>query len=375
METTTSFQPSPLDVSYLTLSLTNGVGPQTLARLLERFGTADAVLSASPMELSETEGIGAILARRIRSPEFRELADQVISFCHGHQIDILLPDAKEFPPLLRELPDPPTVLYVRGKLTARDQLSIAIVGTRGASHYGRSQAERFARFLAGAGLTIVSGLARGIDIAAHRATVESQGRTIAVLSSGVHEIYPPQHASFAENIVSHGALVSEMPPFAKPKKGMFPQRNRLISGLSLGTLVIEAAEKSGALITARHAGEQGREVFAMPGLVTSPAARGCHALIRDGAYLVQDPEDILNQLGPLISHVQVAPGTTVTHPAQLTLNDQETRVLTAIELEPTDINHVVERSGVPVSRVLSTLSVLEMRRLIRRLSGQLVQRI
>jgi DNA processing protein len=166
-----------------------------------------------------------------------------------------------------------------------------------------------------------------------------------------------------------------MPPGTKPKKGMFPQRNRIISGLALGTLVIEAAQRSGALITARLAGEQGREVFAVPGLVSSPAARGCHALIRDGAYLTQDPEDILEQLGPLVAGVQIAPDTQIRHPAELQLNDQEQKVLNAIGLEPTDINHVVANSQLPVSRVLSTLSVLEVRRLIRRISGQIVQRL
>lgn len=361
--------------SYLALALTTGVGPITLAALLDYFETPQAVLKASPNELAEVEGVGVALARRLRSTDGIELAEKVIEQCEQAGIDILLPHDRRFPRLLRELPDPPSVLYVRGEIKPTDGLAIAIVGTRGASNYGRTQAERFARMLARAGLTIVSGLARGIDAAAHRGALDGGGRTIAVLSSGVHEIYPPQHEDLAKEIVEHGALISEMPPFTKPKKGMFPQRNRLISGLSLGTIVVEAAERSGALITARHAGEQGREVFAIPGLVSSPAARGCHALIRDGAYLAQDPEDILDQLGPLVESIQIDSETTVRHPAQLQLNEQENQVLCAIDLEPTDINNVVTRSGLPVSRVLSTLSVLEMRRLIRRISGQTVQRL
>lgn len=360
---------------YLGLVLTPGVGPKTLAALLDHFGSAAEVLGAAPNDLCEIEGIGVALMRRIRSSEYREQAAEVIQQCENDRISILVPNSIEFPPLLRELPDPPSVLFVRGQLTKADQLSIAIVGTRGASHYGRSQAERFARSLARAGLTIVSGLARGIDAAAHRAALEAKGRTVAVLSSGVRDIYPPQHKELAEEIIASGAVISEMPPYSKPKKGMFPQRNRLISGLSLGTLVIEAAERSGALITARHAGEQGREVFAMPGMVSSPAARGCHALIRDGAYLTQDPEDILDQLGPLVQGVQISPEVEIRHPAQLQLNDQESAVLQAINLEPTDINLVVTTCGLPVSRVLSTLCVLEMRRLIRRVSGQVVQRL
>ncbi len=360
---------------YLAVVLTTGVGPITLSALLERFDTPARILSASPNELAEVPGVGVALARRLRSQEFRELANSVMQQCSDNDIHIVCPDMPSFPRLLKELPDPPSVLFMRGELKPCDQLAIAIVGTRGASHYGRSQAERFARSLARAGLTIVSGLARGIDAAAHRGALEAQGRTIAVLSSGVLDIYPPQHKELAEDIVQNGAIISEMPPFMKPKKGLFPQRNRLISGLALGTLVVEAAERSGALITARHAGEQGREVFAIPGMISTPASRGCHALIRDGAYLTQDPEDIIDQLGPLVQGVQITPEVEIRHPAQLQLNEQESIVLNAISLEPIDINQVVSLSGLPVSRVLSTLSVLEVRRLIRRVSGQLVQKV
>lgn len=362
-------------IDYLALTLTTGIGPITLDNLLCELGSATSVWDASPDRLSQIEGIGPALIRRLRSTESRDLAVQIEQFCNEQGIQILLPEDAQFPPLLCEITDPPSVLYVKGEFTPSDQLSIAIVGTRGASHYGRSQAERFARGLARAGLTIVSGLARGIDIAAHRAALESGGRTIAVMSSGVHEIYPPQHADVAAEIAGNGVILSEMPPFTKPKKGMFPQRNRLISGLSLGTIVMEAAERSGALITARLAGEQGREVFALPGLVSSPASRGCHALIKDGAHLVQDPEDVLEQLGPLVASVRIEPEKTIRHAGELQLNEQENQVLQAINLEPTDINQVVTASGLPVSRVLSTLSVLEMRRMIRRISGQIVQRL
>ena len=366
---------SDLLVDYLQVVLTTGVGPQTLERLLDRFGNARAVLGASPTELCEVEGVGVSLARRLRSLEFRERAESVVDFCKATGIRILLPWQPEFPRLLREIPDPPSVLYVRGELRRTDALAIAIVGTRGASQYGRSQAERFARSLARAGLTIVSGLARGIDAAAHTGALEAEGRTIAVLSNGVSEIYPPQHEELGRQIENNGALISEMPPGSKPKKGMFPQRNRLISGLTLGTIVMEAAERSGALITARLAGEHGREVFALPGLVTAPNSRGCHKLIRDGAHLIQDPEDVLDALGPLVEGIKVSPEQTVRHAAELQLNEQENAVLQAIGVEPTDINLIVVASGLPVPRVLSTLSVLEMRRLVRRVSGQLVQRV
>ena len=367
--------PNHEQLAYLQLALTTGVGPCLLQRLLERFGSATEALAASPQDLSHIDGLGLVLARRLRSTEFRDRALLVCDDCRAHGIRILFPNQGEFPRLLKEIADPPSLLFVRGQLVASDGLAIAIVGTRRASQYGRSQAERFARSLARGGMTIVSGLARGIDAAAHRGALEAGGRTIAVQSNGVAEIYPPQHQPLAEEIIASGALLSEWPPGTRPKRGMFPQRNRLISGLALATIVIEAAERSGALITARLAGEQGRDVFALPGLVTAPAAAGCHQLIRDGARLVRSPEDVLDELGPLVEGVQLQPDLSVRHPGELLLNPQETQVLQAIELEPTDIDQVVLSSGLPVPRVLSTLSVLEMRHLIRRVSGQLVQRL
>ncbi|MBX3423112.1 MAG: DNA-processing protein DprA [Pirellulaceae bacterium] len=362
-------------LDYLQLALTAGVGVVLIERLLERFGSPTAVLAASPAQLCEVPGVSVAVSRNIRSPQSRTLAEQTLESCQAGGIDILMPHHDAFPRLLKEIADTPSLLFVRGTLLAQDELSLAIVGTRTASHYGRSQAARFANSLSRAGLTIVSGLARGIDAAAHTGAIEAGGRTIAVLGSGVHDIYPPQHAELAERIVGCGALVSEMPPGTKPKSGMFPRRNRLISGLCIGTLVIEAPERSGALITARLAAEQGRDVFAMPGLVTSPAARGCHKLIRDGAILVQDPEDVIEALGPLAQEVDIGLGQTVRSPRELQLNEQETAVLQSIQLEPTDVNSVIAASGLPVSRVLSTLSVLEMRKLIRRISGNVVQRV
>jgi DNA processing protein len=267
------------------------------------------------------------------------------------------------------------VLFVRGRLVPQDSLASGIVGTRHATQYGLRQAERLAASLARAGLTIVSGLARGIDAAAHRGALSAGGRTLAVLGSGVLNIYPPEHGKLADEVIAHGALVSESPPTAAPLAGVFPQRNRIISGLSLGSIIVEAGDRSGALITARLAMEQGREVFAVPGPVDSRNSRGCHRLIRDGAKLVEDADDVLEELGPLVAAVPRDDGQVVRHPAELMLSELEQQVLSALDSEPTSIDEIVAQTGLAVHHVLSTISVLEMRRLVRRLSGSTVARV
>ena len=274
-----------------------------------------------------------------------------------------------------DLPDAPPLLFVRGQLIHRDDLAVAIVGTRHATTYGLKQAERFGYALARAGITVVSGLARGIDAAAHEGAINAGGRTIAVLGSGLAQIYPSEHKTLAANVAANGAVISEFRPGAKPRSGMFPQRNRLISGLSLGTLVIEAPDRSGALITARLAGEQNRDVFALSGNVTSRASRGCNQLIRDGATLVQTVDDILEQLGPMAEPVSTDDGQLIRNAAELQLNQLERKVLAAIEESSTSLDQVIANSGVPAHRVIATISVLEIRRLVRRLSGQYVVRI
>jgi DNA processing protein len=214
-----------------------------------------------------------------------------------------------------------------------------------------------------------------VDAAAHRGAIAAGGRTVAVLASGILNIYPPEHAKLAGQIIQHGLLCSEAPPDRQPRSGMFPQRNRLITGISLGVVIVEAAQRSGALISARHAMEQGREVFAVPGRVDCRMARGCHQLLRDGAKLVETVDDILEELGPLVEAAPRQDGTVVRCPAELQLNTQEQAVLNAVRTEPTSIDDVIVSSDLPVHRVLATLSVLETRRLIRRISGSLVARI
>lgn len=359
----------------LRLALISGVGPLTRRALLEHFGSARRALEATASQLRGIAGVGPKLSARIIASGTEIDAEEEIANCQQHGVDILTESDERYPRLLREIHDPPGVLFCRGTLRPEDALSIAIVGTRHATHYGQQQAERLAAGLARAGFTIVSGMARGIDAAAHRGALSAGGRTIGVLGSGVLNIYPPEHAQLAEEVVKSGLLLSEIPPRRQPMSGTFPQRNRLITGLSLGVIVVEAAQQSGALISARHAMEQGREVFAVPGRVDNRMSHGCHQLIRDGAKLVESIDDVLEELGPLVQAAPLTTGEIVRHPAELKLNDQEQAVLQAISDELTTIDEVIVNSRLPAHRVLSTISVLEMRHLVRRVSGQQVTRV
>lgn len=356
------------------LALVAGVGPRTRRDLLAHFGSPQAVLSAAPSQLRGVPGVGTKLSGRIIASQQDIDVRAEIDLCRQHGIAILTDSDADYPRLLSEIPDPPAVLFRLGEMLPQDNLAIAIVGTRHATHYGLQQGERLAAGLARAGLTIISGLARGVDAAAHRGALSAGGRTIAVLGSGLLNLYPPEHKLLADEIAQHGAVLSEAPPRRQPMSGAFPQRNRLITGLSLGVIVVEASERSGALISARHAMEQNREVFAVPGRIDSRTSRGCHHLIRDGAKLVQSVDDVLEELGPLVAAVPTGDGREIHHPAELQLNDQERTVLDAVTTQPITIDDVVVASGLPVQRVLATVSVLEMRRLIRRLSGNLVAR-
>ena len=357
------------------LAMVPGVGPRLRQLLLERFGSPQKVLSAAPSELRTVAGIGSKLTARIALARSEIDVHAQIALAREHAISIWCEADDFYPRMLREIHDPPPILFVRGSITTEDRLAIGIVGSRHATHYGRTLTARIAGGLARAGLTVVSGLARGIDAAAHRGALDAGGRTLAVLGGGILNLYPPEHRQLADEITRSGALVSEAPLRARPIGGAFPQRNRIISGLSLGVIVIEAATRSGALITARHALEQGRDVFALPGRVDSRVSGGCHRLLRDGAYLIESAEDVLDALGPLVESTPREDGTTVHHPAELKLNELEQQVLQSITPDAMPIDQIVAKTGLPVSRILATLSVLEVRHLIRRVSGQQVARI
>jgi len=365
---------------HVRLACLPGVGSRARRDLLAHFGSPEAVLAASPAALASVPGVGRRLAKAIPGQADTTAADAVLDLCQERGVGILLEGSAGYPPLLGRISDPPGLLFVRGSIEPCDSLAIAIVGSRHATAYGRRIAWQLAGGLSRAGYTIVSGLARGIDAAAHRGALDAGGRTLAVLGSGVLNIYPPEHADLADEVVARGGLLAEVPPQAAPQAGCFPQRNRIVSGLSLGVIVVEAAERSGALITARLAGEQGREVFAVPGPIDARLSRGCHGLIRDGARLVQGIDDVLDELGPLCEATPAADGRRVHAPAELRLDDVERRVLAAFDGEAdganraASIDDVVAASGLATSQVLATLGVLEMRRILRRLPGNRVER-
>src|SRR5687767_774102 len=288
---------------WLQLALTDGIGPILTQRLVEAAGGVEAACEPSPNLLKQVEGIGAAKARQV-AESLKQACQQVdaeLERAATQGVTIVCRDDEVYPTLLRSIPDPPSVLYVKGTLEPRDLNGLAIVGSRKCSFYGREQAERFGALLAGAGVTVLSGGARGVDSSAHRGAMSHpQGRTIAVLGSGVDVPYPPENAGLFEQIAAKGAVVSEYPLGTSPMKENFPRRNRIVSGMSRGVLVIEADERSGALITARQAcDDHGRTVFALPGRVDSSTSAGPHKLIRDGATLVTKLEDILEGLGPL----------------------------------------------------------------------------
>jgi DNA processing protein len=377
---------------WLQLSLTDGVGPILSRRLVETAGGAAAACSASADQLADIEGIGTVRSRKIHASlrAAAAKADEEFDKCAKANVSLLSPDDDAYPVLLRSIPDPPCVLYMRGALEPRDLNSVAIVGSRKCSFYGREQAERFAALLAGAGITVISGGARGIDSSSHRGAISHpQGRTIAVLGSGVDVAYPPENASLFDQIAERGAVLSEFPLGSSPLRENFPRRNRIVSGMSRGVLVVEADERSGALITARQAcDDHGRPVFALPGRVDNPLSFGPHMLIRDGATLVTKLEDILDGLGP-VPHDAMEPtlfGTLAAEQASAAakapalppeaarqmdgLTEQQRQILTAIAGDTASVDLIVDRTSLPVHVVLQELTFLSLKGKIRRIDGQ-----
>jgi len=351
--------------AWLYLRHTPGIGTATFHTLLNTFGSADAVFTASHKQLStlaiKTNVINA-LSKRVKPDISADLA----WLAQDSQHHIITLSDKAYPASLKELPDAPPILYIRGDIDYLRQPQLAMVGSRNPTAAGRNTAREFAKHLANAGITITSGLASGIDGASHEGALQGLAGTIAAVAHGLDIVYPAQHQKLAQQITEHGAVISEMPIGTPPHRGLFPRRNRLISALSLGTLVVEAAQKSGSLITARLAMEQNREVFAIPGSIHNPMARGCHQLIRQGAKLVETASDILEELRipqqQTLSSTPQSEKNTGENSKQspLALDPDHQKLLKCLAYEPASIDELVFRSQFSAAEVASMLLIMEL---------------
>ena len=361
--------------AFVALNMIEHVGPVRARLLIEHFGEAPKILAASKSQLLTVRNIGDDVATAIANWEKTiDLAGELKRIsdygCH-----ILIQSDENYPALLREIYDPPLVLYVKGELTAKDKGGVAMVGSRQTTHYGIETARKLAYQLAYVGVTVVSGGARGIDTAAHQGALSAKGRTIAVLGTGINLITPPENAELFQRIAENGAVITQF-PFNRPAdKQSFPIRNRIVAGMTLGTVVVEADLHSGALITSNFATEYGRQVFAVPGRIDSPRSKGCHDLIKKGAKLCEGAEDILSEFEYLFpsSNKPPSPGETGVLPA-LELSPNEQKVLDALDGEERVIDEVIRKSGLPSSAVSVALLSLEMKRLVTQLPGKLFVR-
>ncbi len=349
----------------LGLLLIDGLGVVRLRRLLAEFGTPEGVISADRELLAQS--LGDRIANDVKSALDNPRLPRLLGKLRELDVDVLIWGQPGYPSRLRTIYAAPPVLFVRGRLLPRDDRAVAVVGTRRATHVGERIARQISEGLARSGVTVVSGLAVGIDGVAHRAAIDAGGRTIAVLASGPEIIYPPQHRGLAERIMECGALVTEFPPETAPEAYNFPRRNRIISGLSLGVVVVEAGERSGALITANHAADQGREVFAVPGSPTSPQSAGTNALIKQGAHVATCAQDVLE----VLDIPAVAPERLDDAFEKLQRLKGDAKVLfEALSNEPIHIDELARKCKMDTAYALSTLFTLEVEGLVRQLPGK-----
>ena len=348
------------------LNMVPQMGPVRLRRLLAALGSAEKILLARPAQLAQVDGISEDLAGKIA--RWEEFADPTAEIRKAADLGarIITAEDDEYPAALREIHDPPIVLYVLGRMTDRDRNAVAVVGSRRASHYATECAKKLSFQMAYAGLTVVSGLARGIDTAAHTGALAAKGRTIAVIGAGLAHLYPPENAGLADRIASSGAVISEFPVDTKPDRQTFPIRNRIVTGLSFGVLVVEAGANSGALISANMAAEQGRTLYAVPGRIDQPSCLGSNRLIQQGAKLVVNVEDILDDLPLVFPRTPDLPAAAPV--ADLTPDQQ--KVYDALGPDETPLDSVIATSGLTAAAVSSTLLALEMRRLVKQLPGK-----
>ncbi len=347
---------------WLALSRVGGIGAVRFRTLLEVFGTIEAAWHAAP-EALRGSGIGPAAATALIDGRRRIDPQQELARVTAAGFEALTWLDEGYPDRLREIAQPPPVLYADGQIEARDRWAVAVVGTRKPSAYGISAARDLGRVLASNGATIVSGMARGIDAVAHQAALEAGGRTVAVLGSGLDQVYPPEHRSLALRIRSSGAVVSDYPLGTKPDAANFPPRNRIISGLAAAVVVVEAGEGSGALITADFGAEQGRDVFAVPGSIYSRSSRGCHRLIENGARVLIGFEDVLEALN-------MEAAVMADHePQRLPEDETERSVIRCLSAEPVHVDELHALSGLPVATLTATLAMLELKGFARQVGG------
>ncbi len=361
--------------AYIALNMMEDVGPVTVKSAVSALGSAQAIFDATEQDILRILGNNRGTARRILEQRAGIRVDKELKRTEKLGARILTPSDKEYPEPLSHIHDTPLALYILGKLEPCDKRSIAVVGSRRATHYGRESAERLSYQLAQAGFTVTSGLARGIDTAAHRGALKGKGRTIAVLGGALDAIYPPENEGLAREISGSGAVLTEFPLGRQPDKTTFPMRNRIISGLSMGVLVVEAGLKSGALITVNQALDQGRSVFAVPGRIDSPASAGTHQALKDGARLVESVDDILGEFEYLLPPQPSRKNNAPPDSGRASCSPDEITILTALDDGETDVDTLIRLTGLKASTMSSVLLGLEMKRLARLLPGRVVEAV
>lgn len=361
--------------ALIALNMIDHVGPVRLRQLMNHFGEAPSILGASRSQLMAIHGIGPEVADAIAGWEKSVNLDAELKRIADFQCRVVTQADDEYPEMLRQIYDPPFVLYVKGEISTRDKNAIAMVGSRQTTHYGIEVARKLGYQLGYLGVTVVSGGARGIDTAAHQGALSAKARTICVLGTAINVVFPPENRELFERIAASGAVISQYPFNRNGDRQTFAIRNRIVAGMTLGTVVVEANLTSGALITANFATEYGRQVFAVPGRIDSPRSKGCHDLIKKGAKLCESAEDILSEFEYLFPGTNRPPSSADTGslPA-LTLSDNEQKVYDCLGNEETQIDDVIRNSGLPASAVSVALLSLEMKRLIKQLPGKMFRR-
>lgn len=358
--------------ALVALNMVEGVGPVRVRQLLSHFGEAAAILRASRAQLRQVNGIGEDTAEAVAGWEKAVNLGAELKRIDDFGCRAVVQDDAEYPELLRQIYDPPIVLYVKGALLPKDKNAVAMVGSRRTTHYGIETARKLGFQLAYVGVTVVSGGARGIDTAAHQGALNAKGRTVCVLGTGLNIVFPPENAALFERIVANGALITQF-PFNRPAdKQSFPIRNRIVAGMTVGSVVVEAGLNSGAMITANFATEYGRQVFAVPGRIDSPGSKGCHDLIKKGAKLCEGAEDILSEFEYLFPATNRPPSPAETGflPA-LELSPNEQKVFDLLSNQETTVDEIIRASGLAPSVVSVALLSLEMKKLVRQLPGKL----